>query len=81
MCSIVDEYPYISEPKLPLLIPPMADHPLASLVECMRLVLFIFIVTISMSISQMATSTVALFIDIVSNFDEHFVRLVPILLT
>lgn len=81
MCTIVDDYPYLSEPKIPYMIPPMVDHPLASLVECMRLVLFVFIVTISMSISQMATSTLGLFIDIVSNFDEHFVRLVPILLT
>lgn len=35
-----------------------------------------------MSLSQLATSTTfSLFVDIVSNFDEHFVRLVPILLT
>lgn len=80
MCSIVDNYPHLSELKIPQIIPPMVEHPLASLVECMRLILFIFIVTISMSISQVATSTLSLFIDIVSNFDEHFVRLVPILM-
>lgn len=79
--NIIDEYNILSDPKLPNMIPPMVDYPLASLVECMRLILFIFIITISMSISQLATSTVGLFVDIVSNFDEHFVRLVPILLT
>lgn len=81
MHSIIDEYTILSEPKIPNMIPPMVDYPLASLVECMRLILFIFIVTISMSLSQLATSTIGLFVDIVSNFDEHFVRLVPILLT
>lgn len=81
MYNIVDHYPILSEPKIPNMIPPMVDYPLASVVECMRLILFIFIVTISMSVSQLATSTVGLFVDIVSNFDEHFVRLVPILLT
>lgn len=81
MYNIIDDYPILTEPKLPSMIPPMVDYPLASLVECMRLVLFIFIITISMSLSHLATSTVGLFVDIVSNFDEHFVRLVPILLT
>lgn len=79
--SIIDDYSTLTEPKIPNMIPPMVEYPLASLVECMRLILFIFIVTISMSLSQLATSTVGLFIDVVSNFDEHFVRLVPILLT
>lgn len=81
MHNIIDHYPILSEPKIPTMIPPMVEYPLASLVECMRLILFIFIVTISMSLSQLATSTFSLFVDIVSNFDEHFVRLVPILLT
>lgn len=81
MYNIIDDYPFLTEPKIPNMIPPMVDYPLASLVECMRLILFIFIVTISMSISQIATSTFGLFVDVVSNFDEHFVRLVPILLT
>lgn len=81
MYNIIDYYPILTEPKLPNMIPPMVDYPLASLVECMRLILFIFIVTISMSLSHLATSTLGLFVDIVSNFDEHFVRLVPILLT
>lgn len=81
MYNIIDDYPILTEPKIPNMIPPMVEYPLASLVECMRLILFIFIVTISMSLSQLATSTFGLFVDIVSNFDEHFVRLVPILLT
>lgn len=81
MYNIIDDYPILTEPKISIMVPPMVDYPLASLVECMRLILFIFIVTISMSISQLATSTVGLFVDIVSNFDEHFVRLVPILMT
>lgn len=78
---IIDNYFILTEPKIPNMIPPMVEYPLASFVECMRLILFIFIVTISMSLTQLATSTVGLFVDIVSNFDEHFVRLVPILLT
>ena len=78
---IIDNYFTLTEPKIPNMIPPMVEYPLASFVECMRLILFIFIVTISMSLTQFATSTVGLFVDIVSNFDEHFVRLVPILLT
>lgn len=82
MHDIIDEYNVLSDPKIPSLAPPMlGDYPLASLVECMRLILFIFIITISMTISQLATSTFGLFLDIVSNFDEHFVRLVPVLMT
>lgn len=81
MHQIIDDFSILSEPKIPNMIPPSVDYPLASLVECLRLILFIFIVTISMSLSQFATSTVGLFVDIMSNFDEHFIRLVPILLT
>lgn len=81
MHRIIDDFQILSDPKIPSMPPPSVDYPLASLVECLRLILFIFIVTISMSLSQFATSTVGLFVDIVSNFDEHFVRLVPILLT
>lgn len=81
MHNIIENYTLLSEPKIPNLIPPMVDYPLASLVECMRLILFIFIITISMSLSQIASSSVGLFMDIVSNFDEHFVRLVPIVIT
>lgn len=79
--TIIYDYPFLSEPKIPYMIPTMIDYPLAPMVECMRLILFIFIVTISISISQLATSAVGLLADIVSNFDEHFVRLVPVLLT
>lgn len=78
--TIIDHYPILTEPKLPNMIFPMVEYPLASLVECMRLILFIFIVTITMSLSQFANSTLGLFVDIVSNFDEYFVRLVPLLL-
>lgn len=81
MHQIIDDFPILSEPKIPNMIPPSVDYPLASFVECLRLILFIFIVTISMSLSQFATSTLGLFVDILSNFDEHFIRLVPILLT
>ena len=76
----IENCTYLSEPKIPQLLPPMVDYPLASLVECMRLILFVFIITISMSVSQIASSSFGLFMDIVCNFDEHFVRLVPIVM-
>ena len=79
--TLVDHCGILSEPRIPMMLPPVIEYPLASLIECMRLILFIFIVTVSMTMSQLATSTFGLFMDIVSNFDEHFLRLVPVVFT
>lgn len=77
--DIIDHYPYLSEPKLVQIdLPHLAtEYPLASLIECMRIIMFLFIITISMSLGQIASSTTSLLLDVISNFDNHFTRLVP----
>lgn len=76
--AIVDNFGHLSEPNLEPLSLPALNYELASFVECMRLVLFIFIITISISISEFTSSSLALFLDILCNLDQYFLRLVPI---
>lgn len=79
MYQIIDKVEYLTEPLIPSLGEPTIEHQLASLVECMRLILFIFILTISVTLPQLTGSTLGLILEVASNFEQHFVRMVPIL--
>lgn len=75
--EIIHNFGHLSEPSLVAVKLADADYPLASLLECMRLVLFIFIITVSVTLSDLASSSFALIVDVVCNFDRYFARFVP----
>lgn len=78
MYQISDRIPMLTELPIPRLAYPLPDHKLASVVEFMRLTLFIFVLSLSFAIPQIGHSqSLALFFEVAANFEQYFNRAVP----